>query len=850
MVMQSPFYIVQGQQLPLTRVDSARLVTPAREYHQSHVAARLAKSSRIGLDTKVPSQFLVVRGDPGKMEEITGYEDVRYTRSVFTDRRGRELILTDEILVKFAKAIDAAQRRALVEKLNGLVVDASNDIWRVRILDPDDDAPLAVANELYGEPGVEFAEPNALQSARFEQVDPPDDPFFDNQWHLHNTGQGGGTAGADVAALDAWEFGYGYSNIRVVVHDSGVDIAHADLAANTLPGWDFDNNDEDASNAGGPHGTGCAGVIAAARNGLGVVGTAPGCRIVPLRAAGAHTWATWAETFRWAAGRGDIISCSWTISPNNTLTDAIQEVVNTGRGGRGIPVFFATGNDYDDSIGYPASLAETIAVGASTNTDVRAGYSNYGDGLDVVAPSSGGTRRIETTDVSGANGYNTAAGAAGDYCRAAEPNGFGGTSSATPLVAGVAALMLSANPLLTAAEVRSILQSMAVKIDAAHAGYDGDGWSEEYGYGRVDASAAVAQAAASAPAILRTGDSANQAGYVGDIAVARVDEERLVTAVRTQGRTLKLICWRVGADGAVTRLGDSGDQAGVASHLAIAKGSRFVVACRTSSGNLKLISWDIDANGAITRAGDSGNQAGRATRIELDALTNTLFLSACRTSEGTLKLISWRLEADGSLTRLSDSGNAAGAVSEISLIEASRPGPGHRAVTSVRTAEGTLKLIVWDIADDGTIERREGSGGAAGAATMIRSVLDEDNRVITAVRAANRSLKLIGWEISGDGDTVTRLADSGNLAGFIGDNALMSRPGGAVSAVRTESGNLKLIRWSVAADGAISRTGDSAGQAGAASLISLCVPALNDEIPIVTSVRTADNTLKIITWRD
>ena len=231
--------------------------------------------------------------------------------------------------------------------------------------------------------------------------------------------------------------------------------------------------------------------MAAAHNEQGVVGIAPNCTIIPLRAAGAHTWATWAKTFEWAAEHGDIISCSWTISPNNTLSSAIKKVISSGRNGKGIPVFFATGNDFTSSIGYPASMAETIAVGASTNQDRRASYSNYGQGIDFVAPSSGGTRRIETTDIQGSNGYNRNPGTSGDYCEGEDNSGFGGTSAATPLAAGVAALMLSVNPSLTANEVRKILRETAIKIDPVNGRYDANGWSEQYGYGRIDAAKAV-----------------------------------------------------------------------------------------------------------------------------------------------------------------------------------------------------------------------------------------------------------------------------------------------------------------------------------------------------------------------
>ena len=500
---EKKFHTVEGKRLPLRRVNSARLVSPTKDSHLCHVSARLARSTRLGIDTKVPTDFLVVRGDTDKLEEIRDYPDVKCTRSVFTDENGLELALTDDVLVKFTDKIGYEERQELCKKLNCSIIEDTGDLWRIRVLDLDDDAPLDVANNLSEEAEVVFAEPDALQKAEYTAVTPPTDTLFANQWHLHNTGQGGGTAGADVDALGAWGITYGSPKIRVVVHDTGVDITHPDLKANIVSGWDFDNNDADASNNNGPHGTACAGVIAASRNGKGVVGIAPSCKISPLRAAGAHTWSTWAKTFEWAAKHGEIISCSWTISENNILSDAIRKAIREGRKGRGIPVFFATANGSSSTIGYPAKLAETIAVGASTNKDVRPGYSNYGSGIDFVAPSNGGTRAIETTDVQGKYGYNKKSGAAGNYCKANDGSGFGGTSSATPLAAGVAALMLSVNPLLTVKQVRKILQETAVKIDSNNAKYDANGWSKYYGYGRIDAAKAVKAAKAFRPVALR-----------------------------------------------------------------------------------------------------------------------------------------------------------------------------------------------------------------------------------------------------------------------------------------------------------------------------------------------------------
>lgn len=344
----------------------------------------------------------------------------------------------------------------------------------------------------------------------------------------------------------------------------------------------------------------------------------------------------------------------------------------------------------------------------------------------------------------------------------------------------------------------------------------------------------------------RQGDSASLAGAVSDIACVRHETQRVVTAVRTAENTLKLISWVVNADGSISRTGDSANAAGEASHLDIAKARLYVTACRTAQGNLKLISWDITAGGAITRAGDSGDAAGAATLNCIVAMSNTLLVTACRTAEGTLKLISWRLNANNSLTRLHDSGNAAGGVSEIALTRMTS----SRVATAVRANDGSLKVIVWDVNAAGNIARKGDSANQAGDARMIRMVRVPSGDLVTSVRAANGSLKLISWRVSGNGETVTRLGDSGSQAGGIGDNALMARAPGVLSAVRAEDGHLKLIAWDVTGGGAFHRQGDSYNLAGEASLIAFCPESLTGGAPIVTACRTAEGTLKLISWDD
>lgn len=236
-----------------------------------------------------------------------------------------------------------------------------------------------------------------------------------------------------------------------------------------------------------------AGLAAAAANGVGVVGVAPGCRIVPLKGTGsAHTNLEFADMFAWAALHADVISCSWETSPSNVVSEAIRDVVAQGRGGRGAVVLAASGNDVPGRgrVTYPARLSEVIAVGSSTCRDTRASDSQYGRGLDLLAP--GGhqglvpplSRLMLTTDISGSAGMSNA-----DYATVF------GTSAATAIASGVAALVLSVNYEFTSAEVAQIMCDTATKINPADAGYDSTtGWSERYGYGRVDAAEAVRQA--------------------------------------------------------------------------------------------------------------------------------------------------------------------------------------------------------------------------------------------------------------------------------------------------------------------------------------------------------------------
>ena len=257
-------------------------------------------------------------------------------------------------------------------------------------------------------------------------------------------------------------------------------------------GYDATNSTLPNPQAIAGHGTACAGIAAAAGNNMnGISGVAPNCRLMNVRIAtgftdakGQYLWiftdAMVADGIRQAAIRGaDVLSNSYALGgPSTAVTQAIRFARTTGRGGRGCVLCFAAGNG-NAPVYYPASLPEVITVAACneygqvktpTSSDGETGWgSNFGPEVDVCAPGV----HIITTDIHGAGGYTSD-----------NFTGFGGTSAATPHVAGVAALVLSLNPGLVASEVETILRGSTDDLDTS--GYD-----VRAGFGRINALKAV-----------------------------------------------------------------------------------------------------------------------------------------------------------------------------------------------------------------------------------------------------------------------------------------------------------------------------------------------------------------------
>lgn len=337
---------------------------------------------------------------------------------------------------------------------------------------------LQMANQFYESGLFEKAEPDIMTSL---SLNTPNDTYFNSQWNLNGN--------QSINWLSAHQLTKG-DNIIVAVIDQGIEQLHPDLA-NIYPVYDTREGSWYSTNIYGPHGTACAGIIAAsANNNKGIAGIAPDAKIYSFASPliqSPNLTQELASGLSLATRSADVISCSWggNALTSSMIQDAIRYEASWGRNGKGTVVVFATGNDYSSSVVFPANCYDKIiAVGSTNKNGKRSGFSNYGTELDVVAPGE----YIPTTDLLSKWGYSET-----DYYMA-----FDGTSAACPHVAGVAALILSVNGNLTSQEVGDIIEKTARKVGgyaySTVSGRPNGTWNKEMGYGLVDAYAAVLEA--------------------------------------------------------------------------------------------------------------------------------------------------------------------------------------------------------------------------------------------------------------------------------------------------------------------------------------------------------------------
>ena len=350
----------------------------------------------------------------------------------------------------------------------------------------------------------------------YAQSQPPQsagtDPLYLTQWYLKNTGRltgySGLAAGEDLQVENVWASGLRGENIRVAVVDDGLEVTHQDLAPNVVEGASYNYVNDGSWQRGSPwplpcyanqfHGTAVGGVVAARDgNSLGGRGVAPRTSLVGYNAMATDRDSDMLDALVRDQARNHIYNNSWGAEDNGQFSAPTSEAayagtilngLRNGRNGLGSIYTFAGGNggakgDYSVLDGN-VNVLGTIPVCATNAAGKRAPYSEPGPNLLVCAPSSdmgqeNGSSLPDVTTTALRNDYLTT---------------FNGTSAATPMVSGVVALMLQANPNLTWRDVPLVLAKSARQVDPANTGwtnYGGYHYNHEYGFGVVDATAAV-----------------------------------------------------------------------------------------------------------------------------------------------------------------------------------------------------------------------------------------------------------------------------------------------------------------------------------------------------------------------
>ncbi len=513
-------YLVRGRHIRIEELDNLVAVKPIpRNMPPAEISHSFGDIVR--LQQVVPAQsawvafaragWAFVRPGPTALQALatgTMPAGAQSVQRVYLDANGRLCLALDRLTVRLEESITDQEALAILDTSSLQIVRRlrfARNVFQVRVR-PGTRHFLDAAAALSGDSRFQYAEPEFIEymPGRFT----PGDGGFRDQWHLANTGQqdlyegiGPGNPGADIGAEVAWDIARG-SGVRMAILDNGFDLSHPDLPGVTPTSgyFSYTPNYTDVvftqGTAGyppGDHGTLCAGMaLARAGNGVGGCGIAHLADFMAISCANDElsSQTTLARAILHAAfptleipdanpnDGADVISCSlgsppgqaWTMA--TILKDAIDSAVNNGRGGKGTPIFWATNDDAvpigdDDVCSYP----NTIAVGMSNRLDEK-GYSAYGAELDFLAT---GVWAFSTSV------YGTF-------------RPVTGTSFAAPLAAGVAALMLSACPTLTWQQVRQIMRDTCKKIGGVT--YDAAGHHDDYGYGRINAAAAVQRAAA------------------------------------------------------------------------------------------------------------------------------------------------------------------------------------------------------------------------------------------------------------------------------------------------------------------------------------------------------------------
>ncbi len=491
---------------------------------------------------------------------------------------GTEFLITDRIFVTFKTALPDAEVDAFAGRYALIKRETFSDRdYLFQLTDHTGMNPVKLVVKLTeDEPLVAAAEHDLNQRAAKAQFAVPTDPAYAQQWHLHKSLNAPDMdTRSSSECEDAWRLldHFGRQEVVIGVTDDGCKLDHLDFnSQGKFADWGYlrgtrlitsaniDASPSEMYKTGANHGTSCAGVIGGEVDAVLTAGAAPDCRLLPIQweSSGPSLFISDSKlltVLNYVADKIDVLSNSWGGVPISNWSQLVVNRItslaqNGGRRGKGILFLWAAGNEnclinYRASVDVPytdgvevqggslvwvgvrttrvfennlAHIPGLMHVAALASTAMRSHYSNYGPGISLCAPSSNAHSYYRMT-VQG-RGITTTTGSSGGVT-----NSFGGTSSATPLAAGVAALIISANPGLSALEVAAIMKQTASKdLDftpypkTPPASFDQDTrwdvspiapfntgdfkdvglpegtWSPWFGHGRVDAEAAVAEA--------------------------------------------------------------------------------------------------------------------------------------------------------------------------------------------------------------------------------------------------------------------------------------------------------------------------------------------------------------------
>jgi len=330
-----------------------------------------------------------------------------------------------QLLVTYGDGVSAAAQAAIEAGVGASIVRTIPELG-VHVLRVPDAAADRVVDALSHNPAVTFAERDHIAQA----TSTPNDYWWPSEWSPVKTN-----------APTAWNTTTGSASVVVAVLDSGVDTTQPDLQSKLVAGRDIVNNDADPTDDNG-HGTMTAGIVgAASNNGIGVASYCWGCAVMPVKVLGADgtgSYSNIAAGITWAADNGARVI---NLSLGGTTDSSTLHSAVTYAHDKGVVLVAAAGNSGTTAYNYPAAFPEVVSVAGTDSTDVLYSWSNYGSWVKVAAP-----------------GMNYTVGRSGWYGQ------FGGTSSASPVVAGIAGLVASAAPAATTAQIEQAITSSAVKV--------------------------------------------------------------------------------------------------------------------------------------------------------------------------------------------------------------------------------------------------------------------------------------------------------------------------------------------------------------------------------------------------